>query len=488
MKELVALMDGREAGVVRFESNRLSFTYADSWREAPGAYPISLSMPLAAKEHSHASIEPFLWGLLPGNEFILARWAQHFQVSPRNVFALISRVGEDCAGAVQFVSRERQSELEEQSTLPEPDWLSEADVARRLRLLKQDASAWRTTGDTGQFSLAGAQPKTALLLEDNRWGVPSGRMPTTHILKPPTEGFDWHAENEHLCLCLARALGLPAAKSEVQRFEDVVCIVVTRYDRVRMKDPAAAQAARAASKAAEAAMFAASSGLDAARLVATSTSDAVTAAASAEAISKYAGTTPIFRAHQEDFCQALRVHPSKKYQNEGGPGPRDIVGLLRNHTKPIVSKNRAPDYEEEEDLDTFLSALIFNWLIGGTDAHAKNYSILIGGNGLVRLAPLYDIASIFAYPGIDPHKAKLAMKIGNEYRLTRIGFAEWSTLAAELKLDAPALTDRIRNMASRLEIQISLEVDAARKSGLNHSVLGRLESEIVERAKKIAAL
>lgn len=78
MKELVALMDGREAGVVRFESNRLSFTYADSWREAPGAYPISLSMPLAAKEHSHASIEPFLWGLLPGNEFILARWAQHF--------------------------------------------------------------------------------------------------------------------------------------------------------------------------------------------------------------------------------------------------------------------------------------------------------------------------------------------------------------------------------------------------------------------------
>jgi len=480
-------MGGRKAGVVRFEKNRLSYTYADSWREAPGSYPISLSMPLAAKEHSHTSIEPFLWGLLPDNEFILARWAQHFQVSPRNVFALISRVGEDCAGAVQFVSRERLSELEEESTLPEPDWLSEADVAHRLRLLKQDASAWRTTGDTGQFSLAGAQPKTALLLEGQRWGVPSGRIPTTHILKPPTEGFDGHAENEHLCLRLARALGLPTAESEVQSFEDVVCIVVTRYDRVRMKDLAAAEAGRAAAKAAEAAMFAAGSEFDVARLVTTPASEAVAAAASAQAISKYAETTQISRAHQEDFCQALRVHPSRKYQNEGGPSPKDIVGLLRSHTKPAVSKNKMQG-PEEKDLDTFLSALIFNWLIGGTDAHAKNYSILIGGNGLVRLAPLYDIASIFAYPSIDPYKAKLAMKVGDEYRLTRVGLAEWSKLAAELKLDAPTLIDRIRKMASELETQISFEVDAARKGGLNHSVLGRIESEIVERAKRIAAL
>jgi HipA-like C-terminal domain len=63
--------------------------------------------------------------------------------------------------------------------------------------------------DTGQFSLAGAQPKIALLFENDRWGVPSGRTPTTHILKPPTGHFDGHAENEHICLGLARALGKP---------------------------------------------------------------------------------------------------------------------------------------------------------------------------------------------------------------------------------------------------------------------------------------
>ena len=87
--------------------------------------------------------------------------------------------------------------------------------------------------DTGQFSLAGAQPKTALLFDGQRWGVPGGRTPTTHILKPPIRGLDGHAENEHLCLALARALGLPAAHSEVRRFGDETAIVVERYERTR---------------------------------------------------------------------------------------------------------------------------------------------------------------------------------------------------------------------------------------------------------------
>jgi HipA N-terminal domain len=68
-------------------------------------------MPLAAKEHSCSVVEAYLWGLLPDNEQVLARWATKFQVSARNVFALISDVGEDCAGAVQFVTPERLDAL-----------------------------------------------------------------------------------------------------------------------------------------------------------------------------------------------------------------------------------------------------------------------------------------------------------------------------------------------------------------------------------------
>src|ERR1700675_5155278 len=98
--------------------------------------------------------------------------------------------------------------------------------------LRVDHSALRSPRDTGQFSLAGAQPKTALLFENNRWGVPSGRVPTTHILKPPTGEFDGHAENEHFCLELARALGMAVPNSAIMHFKNEIAIVVERYDRL----------------------------------------------------------------------------------------------------------------------------------------------------------------------------------------------------------------------------------------------------------------
>lgn len=68
-------------------------------------------MPLGSATHGHARIEAFLWGLLPDNDRVLQNWGKRFQVSPKNVFRLISHVGEDCAGAVQFVSPDRLETL-----------------------------------------------------------------------------------------------------------------------------------------------------------------------------------------------------------------------------------------------------------------------------------------------------------------------------------------------------------------------------------------
>ena len=423
MSELIALLNEREIGTVRQDRGRLAFEYADSWRSASDAYPLSLSMPLAAAHHGHASIAPYLWGLLPDSEFILRQWGQRFHVSPRNPFALLTHVGEDCAGAVQFVRPERL-EAFLAATHGDIEWLTEADVANRLRGLQADASAWRVAQDTGQFSLAGAQPKTALVFDGQRWGVPSGREPTTHILKPATGRMDGHAQNEHLCLALARALGLPAARSEVMTFEDVTTIVVFRYDRIRP-----------------------------------------------------AGSTRVFRVHQEDFCQALRVHPAQKYQNQGGPGPKPMVDLLRAN-----ATGQRPD----RDVATFLDALILNWLIGGSDAHAKNYSILIGGNGLVRLAPLYDVASILAHPDIQPRKATLAMKIGDTYRLQDIGMPEWRELAAQVRWDSDVLVDRVRVMAAELPDRLTDEVRKMDEAGCSHPLVDRLAHVLIERANQIA--
>jgi serine/threonine-protein kinase HipA len=216
--ELVALLDGREVGRVRNDARgRLTFVYDNDWRQAKGAYPLSLSMPLAAEEHGPSAVQAFLWGLLPDNERVLDRWARKFQVSARNVFALISHVGEDCAGAVQFVTSDRLEALRSGAE-DKVEWLDETAIAKRLQTLREDHAAWRLPRDTGQFSLAGAQPKTALLLQKGKWGIPSGCIPTTHILKPPTGHFDGHAENEHVCLMLARNLGLPVADTKVMCF------------------------------------------------------------------------------------------------------------------------------------------------------------------------------------------------------------------------------------------------------------------------------
>ncbi len=472
MNELVVLLDGRDVGLIRQKNGRLTFTYADTWRNAPGAYPLSLSMPLAAAEHPHAAIDPFLWGLLPDNELVLSRWAKKFQVSPRNAFALIGHVGEDCAGAVQFVSRERRDELASIAPV-ETEWLTEADVASRLRALQTDASAGRSPRDTGQFSLAGAQPKTALLFDGQRWGVPSGRTPTTHILKPPTSEFDGHAENEHLCLRLAKALGLPTAHAEVRKFEDVTTIVVERYDRVNMLEPIETTLAAHAENIKNENFIAALDKESALKM---------------QTLLKQFSSVPVYRVHQEDFCQALRVHPTLKYQNEGGPSPKQIVELLNTS---IVEGRTSCKYinvnAPSVDITTFIDALILNWLIGGTDAHAKNYSLLIGGE-VVRLAPLYDIASIFAYPDIDPQRAKLAMKIGDEYRLRYIGLSDWRKLATNVRVDGDVLIDRLRAMASELPDRLSDEIRIMRDGGLSHKVLDTLGVVLPERVARIAAL
>jgi serine/threonine-protein kinase HipA len=413
--ELIALLNGKEVGRVHNDARgRLTFIYNDDWRKVPGAYPLSLSMPLAAKEHGRSVVEAYLWGLLPDNEQVLARWAAKFQVSARNVFALISNVGEDCAGAVQFVAPDRLDAIRN-GTEDKVEWLDEFDIAKRLQALRQDHAAWRLPHDTGQFSLAGAQPKTALLLQNNRWGIPAGRIPTTDILKPPTGHFDGHAENEHICLGLARSLGLPTAQSDVMRFGDEIAIVIERYDR------------------------------------------------------QHRGND-IIRVHQEDVCQALGIMPTKKYQNEGGPSPANIVELLRTYST-----------DRQTDVDTFIAALGFNWLIAGADAHAKNYSLLLSGPH-IRLAPLYDVASILPYDKIDLRKVKLAMKIGGEYKLSLIALRQWQKFAREARIDADKLIDTLIVMSKQLPDEAKAAQAQAREEGLAEPIVTRLVTQLIERA------
>ena len=372
-------------------------------------------MPIGAPRQGHDQIEPWLRGLLPDNDNVLARWARTFQASAGNAFSLLRATGEDCAGAVQLVRPERVDSVLAPAGR-QVVWLTAAEVETRLRTLRHDDSAWRLDGEEAQFTLAGAQAKTALLLEDARWGIPQGATPTTHILKPPIRGFPGHCENEHLCLALAGALGIPAARSRVSRFGQENAIVVERYDRMHA----------------------------AGRLV---------------------------RLHQEDLCQALTRSPFNKYESHGGPGCRDIAGAIRSHcTRP------------GEDLRTFVKAIALNWVIGGTDAHARNFSLLIGAGGKARLAPLYDLASALPYPGHYAPRLKLAMKVGGESRLGYIQVRHWERFAAEVGLPPEEVLEICESVAAETPDRFADVVATARSEGLDHPIIERLKKEIANHA------
>ena len=181
---LVMLLGDVVAGTLtRLRGGQIQFEYSDEYRARPNATPLSLSMRLSRRSHGHEVVEPWLWGLLPDNEAVLARWSRRFHVSSSSPFSLLSTpVGEDCAGAVRFVAPDQLDRA--LARLGHVIWLTDDDVAQRLRELREDATEWLGRTFTGQFSLAGAQAKTALLLQNGRWGVPSGATPTSHILKP----------------------------------------------------------------------------------------------------------------------------------------------------------------------------------------------------------------------------------------------------------------------------------------------------------------
>jgi serine/threonine-protein kinase HipA len=184
----------------------------------------------------------------------------------------------------------------------------------------------------------------------------------------------------------------------------------------------------------------------------------------------------IIRVHQEDICQARGIMPTKKYQNEGGPSAFDIVELLRTYST-----------DREADLQTFIAAIGFNWIIGGTDAHAKNYSLLLSGRR-IRLAPLYDIASILPYDEFDLRKIKLAMKIGGEYKLTHIGLREWQKFAREMRVDADEMIERLMAMAKQLPDEVSAASTRARDEGLKNVIIERLATQLVARASECQRL
>lgn len=425
-KDLAVLINSRVIGrIEQTAQGKFRFSYDDAYRKSDNAIPLSLSMPLTASEHQDNAVRPFVWGLLPDNDETLNQWGRRFNVSPRNPFDILSHVGEDLPGAVQAVPPEKLDDLKRREGVTR---IPPKALAQNFAELMRMPGATQFTQDAGQFSLAGAQRKKALNLVNGKWYEPRGRTPSTHIVKPSIPGLPGQVENEMFCLRLAPRLGMPAPRCWTDHFGDIKVIVVERYDRRRLIGKRVLPLDKAGGE--------------------------------------------VNRIHQEDCCQALGIDPRNKYQNQGGPGIAQIMALLSGSGRP------------SEDRDRFVRACVYNFVISGTDAHAKNYSLLIARQGRFRLAPLYDIISWLPY-STRRDSDKLAMAVGGKYSIDEIMPRHWAMEAKKSGFDADRALAHVRDILARLPTEARKLLDEYHREVSQTEDLTNLVNLLTERCSRL---
>lgn len=351
---LGVFVNGRRVGRLRKETSGLiDFQYDGSWLEWEHTFPISLSLPLREDRYVGSSVVTVLDNLLPDSAAIRRRLAERVRAEGDNAYGLLTAIGRDCVGALQFLPGDEQPQA---MGKPHGEIVSDNRVAAILADLVRTPLGVSPENEAFRISIAGAQEKTALLYWKDHWYIPHGSTPTTHILKPQIgflkSGMDLSksVENEHFCMEFARELGLPTAKTTMADFEDQRVLVVERFDRQWTRDKR------------------------------------------------------LLRLPQEDCCQALSVPSTRKYQTDGGPGIEQVLEFLKASDSPA------------EDQRLFIRAQLVFWLLGATDGHAKNFSIFIHPGGGFRLTPLYDVMSaqptLDAHQ-MPRKRMRLAMSVGN---------------------------------------------------------------------------
>jgi serine/threonine-protein kinase HipA len=334
--------------------------YDTAWRASPRSTPLSITLPFQPNGEplKGAYVARYFEGLLPDSDTILQRLADRFQTRSVDAFELLEAVGRDCVGALQVLPDGLVPESQVQMAGVA---LDEAAIERHLL----DVVGARKPGalpgpdDDFRIALAGAQEKDAFLWADGKWHKPRGATPTTHIFKLPMglvggrgADFSTSVDNEWLCLQLFKEFGLPTANAEIATFGSQRVLVVERFDRARTADG------------------------------------------------------ELLRVAQEDFCQATGTSPHLKYENDGGPGLKQLFALLQQ------SQHAAAD------MHTLMASQLLFWMLRAPDGHAKNFSLqlLAGGAGRFRLTPIYDVMSAYPVIGNGPNQwsdfdVKMAMAL-----------------------------------------------------------------------------
>lgn len=387
----VYLHDELVGQFIQDEGGQTVFEYASAWLDRAGATPLSVSLPLRKERFTRNECRGFFAGILPeeGKREIIAH---NLGISARNDFAMLERIGGECAGAVTFIPARQP--------LPVHDYHYRAISSKELAdIFKELPKRPLLAGREGiRLSLAGAQDKIVVRIEGDEISLPLAGAPSTHILKPSIERFAGVVFNEAFTMQLALAAGLLAAKVEVRATEQIDYLSVERYDRRHLQSGT---------------------------------------------------TTTLDRLHQEDFCQALNIVPELKYQKEGGPSLKQCFGLVRNvSSAPVIDLARLLDaviYNYligNNDAHGKNFSLLYH---GAGTAHQE-----------IRLAPLYDAICTVYYPELSNEMAmKIGDEYRSE-RVTPREFeklAEEAGLAKPLvRRRVPELAETVLNAIKGLAI------------------------------------
>ena len=394
------------------------FRYSEEYLSNKCALPLSQSLPCRDMPYGEDEFRPYFEGLLaegPTRDAL----ASELGVKGSDYLSVLALCGRDCIGDVLAWDDERFA----------PEYAGGVQLKTlvsedTLRALFRGLSEMSEENAESRLSLAGNQNKIGLRREDDAWWRPSGLAATTHILK--TSNLRDIPEIEFLCMKAARVCGMVAADVELLDYGRPV-LAVERFDRSVDVDES--------------------------------------------------GAMRVNRLHQEDFAQAFRVLPARKYIELDGGSVASIARLIRFHSaNPITG------------ISEFGRALCFNYAIGNCDAHLKNYSLVSNGSrrGSVVLAPAYDLVSTTYYPRFD---RDLAMNYGEVRNIDEIDVACFVDVAHDLGMSTAALASLAKPIVENLDAAVRDAGNGEYGSALETTpyVADNLRDDMVERLETLGA-
>lgn len=381
MPVLTTWMNNERVGELTKHANGAhTFRYDREWLYNRYARPISLSLPLQFGTITSDAVINYFDNQLPDNPAIRDRIVRRYQTPSRQPFDLLTEIGRDSVGAVTLLPQG------EHTPAPVMSWdiLNETRLEEILSSYQSDIPLGMINGeDDFRISVAGAQEKTALLKIDTDWCIPRGITPTSHIIKlpigeihQPSATLDLSESVDNEYFCLALAAALG--------------IDVPNADIINAGDVRALAVERFDRR-------------------------------------WNREHTMLLRLPQEDLCQVFGLPSSVKYESDGGPEIPEIMEFLLGSSNAL------------QDRFSFMKFQVFQWLLGATDGHAKNFSVFIEAGGSYRLTPFYDIISAFPVlggRGLHIGDLKLAMSLkatkGRKYELNQIYPRHFFALADEV--------------------------------------------------------